>query len=367
MKSLYYYNAITCTRSGTGPGYSGFKKIYNWAYPAAVLFDRTDQLRTPVRGKLNPRCAIPKLTTTNLNYRDCCDQRAQEIWNVSKNLDLPIGLMWSGGIDSTRMVVSFLENFPRGELASRVKILTSEMARVENPRFYREHLLPNFELKSSEMMPWQFDGKMIIVTGEHNDQVFGSDVYRHIYLHYNEYFNSPLTREGIRAHLDTLISDVRLTNYIYDVGVASAAKHGLVLEKHSDWWWWWNFNMKWRYVYFRIFALASPKCWPMIDSNFMDKYLHHFYATDDFQLWSMNNPQIRYLKKWNEYKHQAKLEIYQYDKNEDYYLNKAKKGSLNTVFMQRDVVQAIDEDFNFYNELNPADWYEPDNTFKELD
>lgn len=367
MKGLYHYNAITAMRSGKAPGYAGYRKIYDWAYAAAVLQDRTGYMRTPIRGRLNDESIIPRPAASTLNYKDCCDRRAKEIWDLSGELGLPIGLMWSGGIDSTRMAVSFLENFPRAELADRVKILTSEMARLENPRFYQEHLLPNFELRSSEMMPWLFDRKMIIVTGEHNDQIFGTDAFRHIFLHYNEYFNSPLTREGIRIHLDTMISDTRLNDYFYDVGVESAAKYGIVLEKHSDWWWWWNFNMKWRYVYFRIFALAAPKCWPMIDSGFIGRYLHHFYATDDFQLWSINNPQIRYLKKWNEYKHQAKLEIYQFDKNEDYYLNKSKKGSLNTVFQQRDVVQAIDEDFNFYKEFDPDAWYDPDNTFKDFD
>ena len=48
--------------------------------------------------------------------------------------------------------------------------------------FYHECILPNFDLVSSETMPWLFDGSMFIVTGELNDQLFGSDMMRGLLL-----------------------------------------------------------------------------------------------------------------------------------------------------------------------------------------
>jgi hypothetical protein len=110
-------------------------------------------------------------------------------------------------------------------------------------------------------------------------------------------------------------------------------------------------------------ALAIPRLWPAIDQDYYSNYLHHFFATDQFQLWSINNPQVRVIEKWSDYKNQAKLEIFGFDGNQNYYENKTKRGSLATVFNQRTVAEAIGTDFKFYSHIEMSNWYNPNNHF----
>lgn len=368
MSGLVHYNAINSLNAGVSaglPGFAALKKMYGWFYPAATIIDRTENLVMPTKNRLHPACRLPKLRSINMTYRDCCNHRAHEIWNLSDRLGVPISIMWSGGIDSTRTIVSFLENFPQNELADRVKILATEFGKVENPHFYYRHILPNFQLSSSEMVPWLFDKSTILVTGELNDQLFGSDIYRHYYTLHKDYFNLPLKKEQILVFMERMISDKSVTNFLFDSGLKSAESYGVTLEKNSDWWWWWNFSCKWQFVYMRLFSLASPRCQPNIDKDY--PYLQHFFDSENFQLWSINNPQIRIFQRINDYKMQARKEIYEFDRNENYFINKSKKGSLFLVFSQRLLADAIDEDFNFYEKPDFAQWYEPNNSISFLD
>ena len=176
MTALYYFNPITVTKGLLTKDAISWSKVYNLIGRAVGMNDRSGTLTQPIKQAIYDRCRLPVLEDRAYSYEECCDRRARELWDLSTELGKPIGILWSGGIDSTGIVVSFLRNFSLAELKSRVKIIISMESILENKNFYTNHILPNFEFVNSEYLPWLFDGSMLIISGELNDQLFGSDL-----------------------------------------------------------------------------------------------------------------------------------------------------------------------------------------------
>ena len=160
-----------------------------------------------------------------------------------------------------------------------------------------------------------------------------------------------------------MIDNDKVTNIMIDAILAAAEKQGIVLEKNTDFFWWYNFCFKWQTVNFRIYALTMPKYIDNVNQEWHDTYMHHFYQTDSFQLWSMNHPEVRYIDDFKHYKQRAKESIYAFDHDEDYYINKIKRPSLQTIFEQRILCEGVTDEFKIIEKLNPFEYYNADNPF----
>ena len=365
MKSLYYFNPITVRNTFFRKDALAWAKMYKFLGQAVGLNDRTGYFQQPLNLKVHPTCMMPDLKYSKTTYKECCDIRAKELYDFAGKTGKPLGIMWSGGIDSTNILVSFLRNYTVAELKDRIKIILSLDSAVEYPEFYQKYVLPNFEFVNSEYLPWLFDGSMTLVTGEFNDQLFGSDMIK-VYLVKDGVgeINAQFDRNKIFNYANRRIQDADITNVLVDSVMESARLHGIEFEKNTDWFWWWNFCFKWQTVHFRTYALTMPKYIHTIDAEWESQNLIHFYETDEFQLWSMNTPEVRYITDWKNYKMQCKDVIYEFDKNEEYRLLKTKKPSLNNIFQQRLVSEAITSDFEILSSFDPNDYYNKDNFFK---
>lgn len=364
MKSLYYFNPLSVVRNLYRKDVIAWSNVYKLIGHAIGMNDRTDTFKQPMRLKMYEGCRMPEYAPITHTYDDAVNERVKQLYDLSVEKNKPLSIMWSGGIDSTLIVVGFLRNYTKEQLKGRVKILTSTPATVENPEFYWKHILPNFDLDNSNALPWMFDGSRMIVTGEFNDQLFGSDLIRGYLAHRGaEEVNSAFDKDKIFSYLNQIIGNDRVTNIMIDSIIEAANKRGVTLERNTDFFWWYNFCFKWQTVNFRIYALAMPKFTPNINDEWHQTYMHHFYQTDAFQLWSMNHPEVRYIDDFRHYKQQAKQLIYDFDGNEDYYINKIKRPSLYSVFEQRILSEAITEDWEIISKLNPFEYYNPDNPF----
>jgi hypothetical protein len=125
--------------------------------------------------------------------------------------------MFSGGIDSTLVVISLLKNATE-EQKKRLVILLSEDSIIENTKFYEEFILGKLTVEPSLNFPYLLGKKdQIIVIGEHNDQVFGSDIIG-VYMRKNsdsEAF-SDYTRENIVDFFNTINNNLEMNNYLFD-------------------------------------------------------------------------------------------------------------------------------------------------------
>jgi hypothetical protein len=365
MKSFYHFNPLTVVHKLHSKDIINWGKIYNLINNTIIMNDRTGQFKQPINLEIHPRCKLPILSQSSIDYDECADIRAKELYDLSAQMNKPLGIMWSGGIDSTMILVSFLRNYSLQDLKGRIKIITSTEAILENPKFYKTHLLPNFEFISSEYSPWIFDSSMIIVTGELNDQLFGSDMIRG-FLATNgaDFVNGTFNRNQLFIYIDSKIKDGAVSNILIDAIINASKTYGVTLEKNNDFFWWYNFCFKWQCVTFRLYALASPKFFSTIDQDWNNQYLHHFYQTEEFQLWSINNPSVRYITDWKNYKYRAKESIFAFNRDNDYFINKIKRPSLQTVFYQRKVTEAITTDFELMETFNPTEFYNPENPFQ---
>ena len=364
MKSVYYFNSNAVLPTSVYPEIADWKAMYKTISNAVGLIDRTKQFNQPISTSVYPGSELPILQPQSLTYRDCCNKRAAELWDLSVRLQKPLGIMWSGGIDSTRMLISFLENYPLSEVKDRIRVLTSYDAVIENQEFFRNYIAGKLQIINSESIPWLFDKSIILLTGEHNDQLFGSDMLKNFMLERSDTFNSSFSKDVIFSYLNSKIQIPKVTSLLIDAVCCSADTYGITIEKNADWFWWWNFCFKWQSVRFRLLVLCAPTLWSNFSEEFMNTYLHHFYDSSEFQLWSINSQEARNITKWIDYKKQAKLEIFEFDKNQDYLDNKLKKPSLRTVFLQRMMFEGIDTDFNIIHKFDIAEYYQASNDFK---
>lgn len=367
MSTLLLHSPLVAIRKMTGkPDIDNWAKTYRYLTPTWDLVDRTGQFKFPMKSSVHASCKLPTLTSKHLTYKECCDNRAKEIWDLSTRLNKPIALMWSGGIDSTRALVGFLENFPLAELRDRLHIVCSEYSAVENPVFYQKFVVPNFKLISSENLPWLLDGNMLIVTGELNDELIGTHTLKNYLGNNPDTYKEKFNKQKIFNFVNAKIKDDKVSDLFVNSVIDGATHYGITLEHEADWFWWWNFSFKWQLVFMRLLTIAMPKYWSSFNDEFIDTYIHHFYATEDFQLWAINTPETRVIRKWTEYKLQAKKEIFNFDGNLDYFENKTKRGSLITVFRHRDVAEAVDSNLILHQRLDPTIWYDPSNNFNKI-
>jgi len=134
--------------------------------PAGDVRDRTLQTRMPYHMYVERTWTHP---TTNLDLDSCFKSRIDELCQGSHK----INLFWSGGIDSTSMVVGFLKHCKD---LSRVRIMYSVTSRKENPGFFlllEQHPdLEMLEMGGDVYMEQTVDG--IFVDGAAGDDITAS-------------------------------------------------------------------------------------------------------------------------------------------------------------------------------------------------
>lgn len=368
MKSLYL---ARCQTLATYPK----KDVELWANINKLigfnvgLVDRASGIDMPFNLKIYPGFEMPSLknVTFNLTYEDCCNEQAQHIIAKSKLLNKPITVLYSGGIDSTLVLISLMKNLDPSEYRDRITVALSIDSMIENPNFYHKHIRNQFNIISSDNIGSLLNGKSIVVGGEHNDQLFGSDIIGSIYRETDfSDIHKPYTREFITSWFVKKGLTVKAANVWFDLlDYQIKTKAECNVTTNYQFFWWYNFCFKWQNVFFRILTVIDKNKRDIITQEFINDNFLHFYSSKSFQLWSMTNSDKKMLENWNSYKIESKKVIFDFNKDEDYFINKVKIGSLYKLFIQKDTAEAIDSDFNIIDDgkLIPSEFYNPNNSF----
>ena len=366
INSLYLAN-VQDLISSNDDSHSPYNDIYKKVLHTNVsLVDRTEKIVMPYKFQLYSDFKMPTdLTNFNMSYTDCLLERAEELYSLSVKLKVPLKIYYSGGIDSTLILVSFLMIQEKKNIKENIIVSMSPESIRENPNFYYQHILPNFKLESSENFSNDFDKKCIIVGGEFNDQLFGSIAIYKVYAASWDFssvlksYNSGLVRDFF---LSKGMSE-KSANWWYDMLIYQAETAPCKIQSTFDLLWWFNFNFKWQSVLFRIVLRVSKEQRVNIDDNFMKNYFHHFYTTTNFQKWSMLNSHLKVKEDWKSYKYICKEIIYNYTKDEYWFNNKIKVGSLFKIFLNKNTPQGLDTNYNFLFKLSASDYYNQNNSF----
>ena len=214
-KLIYYKSRLLGTKNTDNTNLPGLEKflyyfkIYNHDI---VMIDRTETIKIPLN--IENLFPIPKFKVFNKKYENICNDRAKELLLKAGSAKLKLYLSYSGGIDSTLMVVSFLKNASQ-EQKNNITILLSEESIAENPKFYNEHIVNNLKVLPSMNFPNIIGKKDILfVTGEHNDQLFGSDVIASFMESFgNQTINEPYDKSKLVDFFNSKVNNTEMNTF----------------------------------------------------------------------------------------------------------------------------------------------------------
>jgi hypothetical protein len=347
------------------PEVGNWAEIFKLIHVTISQVDRLGRVKMPFDFRLYERFRLPTdLAGFKDSYEDCCWRRAGEIARLQEEKQVPIALLYSGGLDSTLVLVCFAKLFGP-QLKERLTVFLSPDSIQENPAFYFSFIRKNCRIESSEQFSSLFDGSHIIVHGEHNDQLFGSDIIGTLGMHESfDTIKARYTREFVVRFLELRGMSGGAANAWFDLVDGHAREAPCPVETGFDFFWWLNFIFKWQCVYFRALLRVDPAQRKNINPEFLDAYWPVFFGTPEFQKWSMTNPGLKIHDSWRTYKFPAKQLIYEFNRDEQYRDYKTKTGSLYRLFLRKNNPIGLTTDFEFVHRLAPEDLYVPDNYFR---
>jgi hypothetical protein len=238
-------------------------------------------------------------------FGDITDAQCQQ-W-LREKTDRPWLVFWSGGIDSTVIVASILKNATAAE-RENIYVACSRASIYELPRFFYNHVQPNFKLIPTPDTDKQALDQYHVIDGEFADQLYSSGLgWELLRLHPNS-----LTAD-FRRNPDLLLKQLasrtneNFATWYYERIVDNINSSDLPIETYHDFYWWIFFNYHYTDVYLRLRGKTVA-----------NEYRPRWFATDDYQQWAMNNNQIgtKYTANLGDTKLASKQYIYDFDHDE---------------------------------------------------
>ncbi len=330
-KVFAYYMPLHLTQIAQGtedPQLTEFCELFKIVNTNACVIDRTGTISTPFTTvNLFP---IPEQTANVKDFGTLCIERAQEL--VAK--DKPIMFLYSGGLDSTSMLVAFDRVLSETKNWDQLVICTSQDAIPENPWAWNQVILPKYKLAQARDVLSAVDlHSNVYVQGENADQLFGSDRV----LTEPELLTMPFDSDVLKTFLASRVSSENLDRW-HTVFMTLAAKCPLPMPWLRDFLWWVNFTCKWQSVAMRTLCFTNvfvkDAKVPLADLHAFDT----FFNTVGFQQLSLSGKLNRWGSKPSPYTYKAAARHFIATQTgwKEYATSKLKMGSLYNVIRQLD-------------------------------
>lgn len=261
---------------------------------------------------------IPTAFTEPYVFTDLMDARAKQLLADNET----IVVSWSGGVDSTGVIVALLRNLPENE-RNRIKVICTEQSINEGSKFYKMmlDLGVNVIITTELVDDLGEEDCDVVVSGWCADQLFGSDIH----LKNLDLYNKPWI-DALNWHISYLYGcklSKRSESIIADVYSDYAKQLGVNVEQWCEFAWMFNFGVKYTFVkeHSRLVLGGSPN---------QDKICPFFDALD-FQRYSVSRfPMLRETNMYErrqDYKLPLKQYIFDFSGDRDYL---EKKGKVNS-------------------------------------
>ena len=327
--------------------------------------DRTKTFKTPYSNHVPDDCVMPAFKDTNITYEECAMQRVKDLLALADGR--PINLLYSGGIDSSTVLTSFIKYLGVDQAKEKINVLMSYESKVENPWMWEKFIRPNLNIEHSKNFDFtKIRPDELYINGELNDQLFAATGPVKSGL--------KLSRKLGKMMDDLMITDELLYDYFIDLGMAARPAEfwtknmSKLMDKcpcpEKNIWvfaWWYGFCCKWINIKNRIFMFNNTTTEMYKVPDQAKTNIIPFFDSDKFQLWSMNNKEPKNLGNYDSFKWTAKKYVSSIIGDE--YLLKVKRSSLDKVVVLRNRTQAIDSDFTLYNNIDFETFYTADNDF----
>jgi hypothetical protein len=369
MSGLLVYNPIYFTGLEDLSDFNTWRGMYRVTNAVtAPYIDRTSVITFPIKTFIPQSCMMPVYDNNfSMSYLDCALDQANSIYTESERINLPVYVFWSGGIDSSTVLTAFIMSRGMDYAKKNLKVVMTPESVIENPVMYYKFILPNLDIVSGEHLDSMWTKDKIIVTGELNDQLIGSDVMRDFiaFKGTKETFTSWQQSEIVRyyfQHKKMPEHHAEAWAKILSDCVRSAP---CPVHDYWDFYWYITFVCKWMYVGHRLLVYADPGNMTYKDYNDFEIYHKCFFSSINFQQWSMNNHDKKHQGTWQTHKWYPRKIVADF-MNDSGYLNKNKNGSLWKLAISKFRVNAIDQNLTMIENVDINDWYEPNNSFKEI-
>ena len=370
MKELIYYNSVDLFRDPKNfnriPGGKNFSLMFYIVGGNYVYYDRTESVKIPLNYKLLPHLALPEYRKLEKSFAQICDERAIELYTRAETNNKKLAVMYSGGIDSTLIITSLLKNLTPKQLKN-VVVLMNEESIIENRNFYYDHISKNLKcVPSFNYGLYITSHEYLLISGEQADQLFLPNIFMD-FLEFSkkglDVTSKPLeqTKGLLIDYFDYAIPDYKekdSAENIYKIFDMTSASCPVGINNIQDLLWWHVLVTKWQSCYSRMLGfLPNPN-----EIEFETGYTT-FFCNDEFQLWSMNNRDAIIQNSMTTYKYVQKDYIFDYNKDEQYYKEKKKTGSLGSAVRRKKPFTWLDLQMNFGYNIPTDDYYNYDNTF----
>ena len=183
---LVWYNSVDIFHGRRGnnykdfehlPGFNNFRHMFSFFAANFSSTDRTHAIKFPIKTEVLPQCELPEFKTIDASFEELCNTRARQLLDHAIATDRKLAILYSGGIDSTLIMVSLLKVATPEELRNHTVCVLSNISIAEKRNFFNDHIMKKVPVESSYLF-YAFLGndKYIIVSGEGGDQLFGSAV-----------------------------------------------------------------------------------------------------------------------------------------------------------------------------------------------
>lgn len=357
----------------TSPGGKFFINLGRRLNPNRFVSRDSSEWSLPWPQEIIPKYAMIAYDNTfTKTFEEVSDLKAQDFARRIRETNEKFAIMYSGGIDSTVIVVSLLKNLTKEELAN-VSICTSIAGIVENPVLWKNFIHGNFNVIDSMTHKYHdlISAGYTPVTADDGDCIFGTVFGLNIYHNWETIATKKKLSDSSRAYIrtiihrfndpavhysqfkDLLIAYLDLTpNQVFpglagpfEAGTEEASFGQILYDKFDlncrtasvpvnslhDFFWWLIFNVKMLNCGVRGALYYND----VIEPGRAIASIENWYMDPGYQQWSMNNNNNgqKIINGPASYKNAAKNYIYSFDKNDYYFAFKLKMESmgLNTV------------------------------------
>lgn len=295
---------------------------------------RSGTFTTPWNAISPFRQPLPDLTIPETRgFSELADLRGQEIYANACRSNKRIVVMWSGGIDSTVVLVSLLKTIPQNEYQDRLVVCMTTDSVLENFTFYKNFIstkIPTVHVSSIEFNN-DFLNQNILLHGDPGDALFGSGSRKFQPLIAQDQYLLPY-KDNMDLLYSCAVNQPSAWKAVVDKLTANLEESPLdQIVTIADWFWWQYINFKWEGSLWRPFhgaGLRKDHSTAISRENSLDYLKNTYFNTDYFQRWSYTNIHNFYPGGMRGHKHAPKKYIFEFDHNEVFNKNKLKMPSL---------------------------------------